>query len=58
MWFIPVLNPDGYVYNESLSQMVVECIERIVRDTGCGNGTSRGVDLNRNFGYNWGAQMI
>ena len=25
------------------------------RNTNCGNGTTRGVDLNRNFGYEWGA---
>ena len=25
------------------------------RDTGCGLGTQRGVDLNRNYGYGWGA---
>ena len=25
------------------------------RDTGCGSGTEQGVDINRNYGFNWGA---
>ena len=25
------------------------------KDTGCGSGTARGVDLNRNYAYSWGA---
>ena len=58
MWFIPVINPDGYVYNESIEPNGGGMHRKNRRDTGCGNGTSMGVDLNRNFGYNWGANDI
>jgi carboxypeptidase T len=50
IYVCPVVNPDGYFYNETISP-----------DGGGGwrknrrsNGTSYGVDLNRNFGYMWG----
>ena len=58
MWFIPVVNPDGYVYNESIEPNGGGMHRKNRRDTNCGNGTSRGVDLNRNFGYNWGENDI
>ena len=58
MWFIPVLNPDGYIYNESIEPNGGGMHRKNRKDTGCGNGTSRGVDLNRNFGYNWGSDDI
>ena len=28
------------------------------KDTGCGEGTNRGVDINRNFGFNWGTNDL
>ena len=55
IWFLPVINPDGYVYNESIQPNGGGMHRKNRRDTGCGNGTSRGVDLNRNYGYGWGA---
>ena len=55
MWFIPVINPDGYIYNESIQPDGGGMHRKNRRDTNCGNGTSRGVDLNRNYGYGWGA---
>ena len=55
MWFIPVINPDGYLYNESIQQNGGGMHRKNRRDTNCGDGTSRGVDLNRNYGYGWGA---
>ena len=58
MWFIPVVNPDGYLYNESIEPDGGGMHRKNRRDTGCGNGTNRGVDLNRNFGYNWGANDV
>jgi len=55
LWFIPVINPDGYVYNESIAPNGGGMHRKNRRDTGCGNGTQRGIDLNRNYGYEWGA---
>ena len=55
MWFVPIVNPDGYVYNEVIEPNGGGMHRKNRRDTGCGNGTQRGVDLNRNFGYDWGA---
>jgi len=55
MWFVPVINPDGYVYNESIEPDGGGMHRKNRRDTNCGNGTNRGVDLNRNYGYGWGA---
>ena len=54
LWFIPVINPDGYVYNESIELNGGGMHRKNRRDTGCGDGTARGVDLNRNYGYKWG----
>lgn len=51
LYFIPCVNPDGYIYNETLFPQ------------GGGNwrknrklnyDNSYGVDLNRNYGYQWG----
>ncbi|HNW71152.1 MAG TPA: M14 family zinc carboxypeptidase [Bacteroidales bacterium] len=55
IYFVPVVNPDGYVYNETQNS--------------AGGGTWRknrryndilsyGVDLNRNYGYAWGYDDI
>lgn len=45
---IPVCNPDGYVYSHTTSRYW----RKNRRDNGNG---SFGVDLNRNWGYQWGA---
>ena len=55
---IPVINPDGYVYNELIEPDGGGMHRKNRRNTNCGNGTTRGVDLNRNFGYEWGADNI
>lgn len=47
-WFVPVVNPDGYVYNEILPDGMWR---KNRRDNG---GGIYGVDLNRNWGYMWG----
>ena len=54
MWFIPVINPDGYVYNESYAPEGGGMHRKNRQDTGCGNDTQRGVDLNRNYSFGWG----
>jgi hypothetical protein len=55
LWFVPIINPDGYVYNESQNP----------NGGGMWRGNRRlnwngtyGVDLNRNFGYGWGNDDI
>ncbi|MFN6038879.1 MAG: M14 family zinc carboxypeptidase, partial [Bacteroidota bacterium] len=51
MYFVPVVNPDGYEYNY-LTNPNGGGMWRKNRRTN-GDGTF-GVDLNRNYGYNWG----
>jgi len=51
MWFIPVVNPDGYVRNE-LTHPDGGGMQRKNRRPGC--TSSPGVDLNRNWGFHWG----
>lgn len=54
LYFIPMVNPDGYVHNQ------------VTNPTGGGmwrknrrnNGGSYGVDLNRNYGFHWGYDDI
>ena len=58
LWFIPVVNPDGYLYNEFIEPSGGGMHRKNRRDTGCDNGTSRGVDLNRNFSYGWGTNNV
>jgi hypothetical protein len=48
IYFIPVMNPDGYVFNETYPSMMWR---KNRRDNG---GGSFGVDLNRNYPYKWG----
>ena len=55
IWFLPVVNPDGYVYNESIQPNGGGMHRKNRRDTNCGEGTNRGVDLNRNYSFGWGA---
>jgi len=54
MWFIPVINPDGYVYNENYAPDGGGMHRKNRFDTNCGSGTQRGVDLNRNYSFGWG----
>ncbi len=51
LYFIPVVNPDGYVLNQTNNPDGGGLWRKNVRDNG--NGTI-GVDLNRNYGYAWG----
>ena len=55
IWFIPVINPDGYAYNELIEPNGGGMHRKNRLDTNCGNGDNRGVDLNRNYGYGWGS---
>ena len=52
MYFIPVVNPDGYVYNQSTNPNgggMWRKNRRVNSGSGC-----MGVDPNRNYGYQWG----
>lgn len=51
MYFIPCVNPDGYVYNESTNPNGGGMWRKNRRDNGDG---TIGVDLNRNYGDHWG----
>ncbi len=49
--FVPCLNPDGYIRNQTLSPNGGGLWRKNYRDNGNGE---YGVDLNRNYGYEWG----
>ncbi len=51
IWFAPVVNPDGYVYNQTIAPGGGGLWRKNRRDNG--DGTS-GVDLNRNYSFQWG----
>ncbi len=51
IWFIPVHNPDGYVYNEQTNPSGGGMWRKNRRNNG---GGVYGVDLNRNYGFKWG----
>ncbi|MBD3331291.1 hypothetical protein GF356_00455 [candidate division GN15 bacterium] len=51
MWFVMCVNPDGYYYNEATNPGGGGMWRKNRRDNGDG---SFGVDLNRNWGYEWG----
>lgn len=53
MYFVPCLNPDGYVYNEQTNPDGGGLWRKNRRPDEFGN--VHGVDLNRNYGYQWGA---
>ena len=52
LWFIPAINPDGLVYNQTIAPDGGGMQRKNTRDT-C-SSTPIGVDLNRNYGYLWG----
>ncbi len=50
-WFVPVVNPDGYVYNETTNPNGGGMWRKNRRNN---PGSSFGVDLNRNYPFRWG----
>jgi hypothetical protein len=50
MYFVPCVNPDGYVYNQTNSPGGGGMWRKNRRN----NGSSFGVDINRNYGQFWG----
>lgn len=51
LYFVPCVNPDGYVYNQTTNPNGGGLWRKNRRNNG--NGIY-GVDLNRNYGYQWG----
>ncbi|RYH72183.1 hypothetical protein EVU94_14045, partial [Flavobacteriaceae bacterium 144Ye] len=58
LYFVPVVNPDGLRWNETLSPSGGGMQRKNLRPNTGGTGTNRGVDLNRNFDYFWGYNNI
>jgi hypothetical protein len=58
LYFVPVVNPDGLRWNETLSSAGGGSQRKNLRPNTGGTGYSRGVDLNRNFDYFWGYNNI
>jgi hypothetical protein len=50
MYFVPMINPDGYVQNETTDPSGGGMWRKNMRN----NGATFGVDLNRNYDYQWG----
>ncbi len=55
MYFVPCINPDGYVYNETTNPNGGGMHRKNRRDVGT---TNKGVDLNRNYSYGWGTTGV
>ena len=55
IWFVLVVNPDGYYYNQVIAPMGGGMWRKNRRNNGDG---SMGIDLNRNFGYQWGCDDL
>ncbi len=51
IWVVPVVNPDGYLYNEAQNPGGGGMWRKTRRDNGDG---TFGVDPNRNYGFKWG----
>lgn len=51
LYFMPCINPDGYIFNETIEPDGGGMWRKNLRDN---NDGSTGVDLNRNYGYQWG----
>lgn len=56
MFFVPCLNPDGYIYNEQTDPNGGGMWRKNRRDHP--NSNNYGVDLNRNYSYGWGTTGI
>ena len=51
MYFVPMVNPDGYIYNQTTNPNGGGMWRKNRR---LNSGGSYGVDLNRNYSYGWG----
>jgi len=55
LYFVPCLNPDGYVYNQTTNPQGGGLWRKNRRPN---DNNTFGVDLNRNYGYFWGANDV
>jgi carboxypeptidase T len=55
IFFVPCINPDGYIYNETTDPAGGGMHRKNRRDIGT---TNKGVDLNRNYSYGWGTTGV
>jgi hypothetical protein len=55
MYFVPMINPDGYYYNETTDPNGGGMHRKNRRNVGTSN---KGVDLNRNYPYQWGTTGV
>lgn len=55
LFFVPCLNPDGYIFNQTQQPNGGGMWRKNRRNNG---NNTWGVDLNRNFGYNWGYDNV
>jgi len=55
LYFIPCVNPDGYIRNSTTNPNGGGMHRKNCRQTGA---TNIGVDLNRNYGYMWGYDNV
>ncbi len=58
MYFIPVANPDGLMWNEQIAPSGGGMQRKNLGPYNTGNNVLRGVDLNRNYDYFWGSNPI
>lgn len=56
LFFVPCVNPDGYIYNETTNPNGGG-MHRKNRNPGIGT-TNKGVDINRNYSYGWGTTGV
>ncbi len=55
LYFVPCINPDGYIHNQTIAPNgggMWRKNRRIV------DGSPQGVDLNRNYAYEWGSDNV
>ncbi len=55
IFFVPCINPDGYIYNETTDPSGGGMHRKNRRNIGT---TNKGVDLNRNYSYGWGTTGV
>ncbi len=56
IWIVPILNIDGYLYNQQIAPQGGGMWRKNKRDNnnnGVFNSNTDGVDINRNYGYEW-----
>jgi carboxypeptidase T len=55
LYFVPCLNPDGYIYNQTTNPAGYGMHRKNRREVGT---TNKGVDLNRNYSYQFGTTGV